>query len=170
MATIKLKRGTRAALDALAASNLIEEGEPYLILNEKRIAVGITSSTYASYLLEEEKGVTNSEVSRISNTFTVDLASPTNHKIITVSVATPFTLTFSNWKPAPSTNMVMVEMVGGGTASGITFPAATKFILPDGTMSNNFNDLQATLNTTESDFFMFWSRDSGSTIFARLMR
>ena len=39
-------RGTRAALNALAASNSIKPGQVYLITDESRLAVGLTASTY----------------------------------------------------------------------------------------------------------------------------
>lgn len=42
-------RGTRSALDTLAAANGLKAGEFYLITDENRIAVGLTTSTYQTY-------------------------------------------------------------------------------------------------------------------------
>lgn len=56
MATIKLKRGTRANLDALAAGGGLIVGEPYLIADEARIAVGTSATTYQAHALEGEGG------------------------------------------------------------------------------------------------------------------
>jgi PHD/YefM family antitoxin component YafN of YafNO toxin-antitoxin module len=44
---IRIKRGTRAQLDAAAGTNALNEAEPYLITDEGRVAVGLNASTYA---------------------------------------------------------------------------------------------------------------------------
>jgi hypothetical protein len=46
MLKIKFKRGTRSQLNTAASSNQLEQGEPYLITDENRIAIGLTASTY----------------------------------------------------------------------------------------------------------------------------
>jgi hypothetical protein len=46
---LKIKRGTRAQLNSGAASNILNLGEPYLISDEGRIAVGTGSNTYADF-------------------------------------------------------------------------------------------------------------------------
>ena len=51
--TIKIKRGTRAQLNAAASANGLQMGEPYLITDEGRLAVGLTVSTYGEYALTE---------------------------------------------------------------------------------------------------------------------
>ncbi len=56
--TIKIKRGTRAQLNAAASANGLATGEPYLITDENRLAIGLTVSTYAEYALAAQ-GVTN---------------------------------------------------------------------------------------------------------------
>ena len=48
---IKVKRGTRAQLNAAASANSLAAGEPYLITDENRLAVGLSVSTYAEYAL-----------------------------------------------------------------------------------------------------------------------
>ena len=55
---IKIKRGTRAQLNAAAAANGLAAGEPYLITDENRLAIGLSASTYAEYALAAQ-GVTN---------------------------------------------------------------------------------------------------------------
>lgn len=49
-------RGTRAALNALAASNSIKPGQVYLITDEGRLAVGLTASTYEVFAKVGEAG------------------------------------------------------------------------------------------------------------------
>lgn len=49
MAQLRIKRGTRAQLDAAAAASQLRQGEPYLITDENRIAVGVSTTTYEVY-------------------------------------------------------------------------------------------------------------------------
>lgn len=51
---LKLKRGTRAQIDAGVTSNLLNLGEPYLITDESRIAVGTGSNTYVTFAKSSE--------------------------------------------------------------------------------------------------------------------
>lgn len=50
MATpIKIKRGTRAQLDTAATNGQLLEGEPYLITDEGRLAVGLGPDSYQAF-------------------------------------------------------------------------------------------------------------------------
>lgn len=57
--TIQIKRGTRAQIEAAKAAGQLRDGEPYLITDEDRLAVGVSSSGYSSFArleeLEDEK-------------------------------------------------------------------------------------------------------------------
>jgi hypothetical protein len=57
MTRIKFKRGTRAQLDAAAAANALDAGEPYLITDEGRIAIGLSASTYEVFAKVSETTV-----------------------------------------------------------------------------------------------------------------
>ena len=46
MALIRFKRGTRAQLDAAATANELSAGEPYLVTDEERVAVGTATNDY----------------------------------------------------------------------------------------------------------------------------
>lgn len=48
-AGIRIKRGTRAQLDAAAVAGNLAAGEPYLITDEGRIALGLSASAYQDY-------------------------------------------------------------------------------------------------------------------------
>lgn len=50
------KRGTRSALNTLAASNGLAAGEIYLISDESRIAIGLSPNTYETYAKQSESG------------------------------------------------------------------------------------------------------------------
>jgi hypothetical protein len=52
--TIQIKRGTRAQIEAAKAAGLLKDGEPYLITDEDRLAVGTNPNGYSSFLKEEE--------------------------------------------------------------------------------------------------------------------
>ena len=50
MNTIQIKRGTRAQIEAAKTSGQLRDGEPYLITDENRLAVGVSSSGYSSFV------------------------------------------------------------------------------------------------------------------------
>lgn len=52
--TIQIKRGTRAQIEAAKAAGQLRDGEPYLITDENRLAVGINPSGYSSFAKIEE--------------------------------------------------------------------------------------------------------------------
>lgn len=56
MPSIKVKRGTRAQLDAAATANQLNQGEPYLITDEDRIAIGLSASSYKDFAKLSEAG------------------------------------------------------------------------------------------------------------------
>ncbi len=57
MASIKVKRGTRAQIDAAAGVNGLAAGEPYLIEDEARLAVGTAANSYQAMAKEGEQSV-----------------------------------------------------------------------------------------------------------------
>lgn len=60
MLSLKVKRGTRSQLDAAASAGKLASGEPYLITDEARLAVGISGTEYAAMArLEETENITN---------------------------------------------------------------------------------------------------------------
>lgn len=56
MPNIQHKRGTRAALDALAASSGLVPWQVYAISDESRLALALTASTYQTFLKTGEAG------------------------------------------------------------------------------------------------------------------
>jgi hypothetical protein len=52
--TIQIKRGTRAQIEAAKAAGQLRDGEPYLITDEDRLAVGVTPNGYSSFAKLEE--------------------------------------------------------------------------------------------------------------------
>lgn len=56
MPSLKIKRGTKSQIEAAASSGLLNIGEPYLITDENRIAVGISTTNYESFAKKNEVG------------------------------------------------------------------------------------------------------------------
>lgn len=54
--TIRLKRGTRAQIDAAATASQLVVGQPLLITDEERLAVATTTNAYVAFLKEGEGG------------------------------------------------------------------------------------------------------------------
>jgi hypothetical protein len=53
---VQHKRGTRAALDGLAAAGSLRAGQLYLISDEQRIAMAVSGSAYQAYARQSEAG------------------------------------------------------------------------------------------------------------------
>ena len=51
---LKIKRGTRTQIDTAGTNNQLIQGEPYLITDEGRFAVGLTSATYSAFAKTSE--------------------------------------------------------------------------------------------------------------------
>lgn len=66
---LKIKRGTRAQIAAAAAANGLKAGEPYLITDEARLAVGLSASTFEEFakLTEASAGGADLDYGRITN-------------------------------------------------------------------------------------------------------
>jgi len=54
MASVQIKRGTRAQIEAAKTANGLLNGEPYLITDESRLAVGTTTNAYSDCAKKSE--------------------------------------------------------------------------------------------------------------------
>lgn len=54
MANVRIKRGTRAQIEAAAAGGALADGEPYLITDEGRIAVGTGTGAFSAMAKQSE--------------------------------------------------------------------------------------------------------------------
>ena len=59
MPSLKIKRGTRAQLNAAASAGQLNAGEPYLITDEERLAIGTSATTYQDFSKSGEGGTFN---------------------------------------------------------------------------------------------------------------
>ncbi len=60
---------------------------------------------------------------------------------------------------------IHLEIVNGGAFPVTWTNTITNWVKANGQITTNFSDLGLTLNTTGSNFFEFWSRDGGNTIY-----
>jgi hypothetical protein len=86
MPSVQIKRGTAAALSALAAGAGLLPGEQYLITDQQRVAVALTTSTFQGLAKLSEVGGF-----ALNATIEVNSATPYTSKFFTASVpgATP---------------------------------------------------------------------------------
>ena len=54
MVTIKIKRATRDQLNSAASAGNLVQGEPYLITDEDKLAVGLSTTTYQEYVADDD--------------------------------------------------------------------------------------------------------------------
>ena len=66
MSSLKIKRGSYAQLVAAATANKLKEGEPYLITDQGRIAVGTSTSTFEVFAKVREANA--AQVAILTNT------------------------------------------------------------------------------------------------------
>lgn len=63
---LKVKRGTRAQLNAAVTANTLNQGEPYLITDENRIAIGTGSNSYEVFAKSSEIQALDADLTAIS--------------------------------------------------------------------------------------------------------
>lgn len=168
MASLRIKRGTRAQLDAAAGSGTLKGGEPYLITDENRFAVGVSTVAYQASAKQGEATPPNRAVialGSVSGATPVNVSSGECHTLSVAAGATA-TLTFSGWGPnATVSDQMLVISVGAG--STINWPAGYKFVGADGTIYTTFAAAQTPLSTSQVNHVVLWTIDGGTTVYVR---
>ena len=100
MPKILNKRGTRANLDTLASANGLSAGEVYLITDENRIAIGLSTNTYEAFAKESSNTFTSTQT--FSGTSTTLAAILTNAAETTTVSATAATGTIAYYTSSQS--------------------------------------------------------------------
>ena len=115
--TIKAKRGTREQLNTAAGSSGLIQGEPYLITDEDRLAVGLSTSTYKGYAKEDELSKVVGINAQTGTTYTLVLTDA--GKLVRCSNANAITLTIpKNSSVAFATGTIIkVEQQGAGVVT-----------------------------------------------------
>lgn len=58
MPGLRIKRGTKSQIDAAASSGLLNAGEPYLVTDQNRLAIGTSTSAYSQAVMTGDIGTT----------------------------------------------------------------------------------------------------------------
>ena len=89
MPKILNKRGTRANLNTLATANGLSAGEVYLITDENKIAIGLSSSTYEAFAKESSNTFTSTQTfSGTSTTLAAVFANAAEKTTVSATAAT----------------------------------------------------------------------------------
>jgi hypothetical protein len=114
MATILNKRGTRANLNALAASNGLNAGEIYLITDENRIAIGLSVNTYEVYAKTSEAGGASTTVTLPQQSSVTPPA--TGNAVLYSKEEAPENLSLNYMMPNGSINQIQKFLCSGVSA------------------------------------------------------
>lgn len=125
---IKLKRGTRDSINGAALGSNLIQGEAFLITDENRLGVGLTSNTYETYAKESEAGLKGTTTA----TLTLTVAGwSANSQTLTVTGVT-----------TTSINLIVIESIVMGTRWGEAKVFAT---------SQSINSITFTCETTPTE-------------------
>lgn len=105
---LKIKRGTRAQLNSAIGSNSLNLGEPYLITDEGRLAIGTGSNTYSDFLKSNESATLDGDLTSISTLTGTGLLRRTGTETYTLDTSTFLTSNQS------------ISLTGDATGSGAT--------------------------------------------------
>ena len=78
------------------------------------------------------------------------------------------TLSITNWPPTGNLGELLVEAVNLAAAGSVNYPTAN-WIKSDGTFAAS-PSLAGVTFTSGTDFILFWTRDAGTTIYAKVVR
>ena len=151
MSSIRVKRGTRAQLDAAAAAGRLKEGEPYLITDEKRLAVGLSSNSYSRFALETTAVATMTATQQSTSTTLANITQlvlpveansiyEINAFVTFKSAATTTGLNIGMLTPNASRNMVEIVVPITSTASATQL----RTIFPNAAVATNAGNVLGT--------------------------
>lgn len=111
---IKIKKGTKTQLDTAATNTQLNQGEPYLITDEGRLAVGLSNASYASF-------AKTSEISNGTLALEIGTAAATN-TTVTIGTGTGFSAnTSSNATYTVRVGPALTALAGAMTGAGTGF-------------------------------------------------
>jgi hypothetical protein len=111
--TLKIKRGSKTQIDTAGTNNQLIQGEPYLITDEGRIAVGLTSATYAAF-------AKTTEVQPLDDDLTAIAALAGTSGFIKKTAANTYVLDTNTYLTAETDTLSAVTGRGASTATAIT--------------------------------------------------
>lgn len=156
MAKIRVKRGTRAALDAAAVAEALAAGEPYLITDEGRLAVGTSAGAYAGMLRQRETLIEQPEYN-IGSLGATPTINPANGNRQRGTLNATATITLST--PAHPTH-VRLRLLNSGAGHAIVWATTVRWV---GGSAPDFDDADAAENVISLDYGATgWIGDGGA--------
>ena len=114
MAILKVKRGTRAQINAAVTGNLLIQGEPFLITDEGRIGIGTGSNTFEAFAKQSEvAGVLDGDLTAIAALTGTGFAKRTG--------TDTWVLDTNTYLTAESDTLSTVTGRGASTSTAVTF-------------------------------------------------
>lgn len=104
----------------------------------------------------------------VSTSTTIDYTNGSMQRWAPTAASNP-TLTINNWPPSGQLGELLIEGVNLGAAGTITFPT-TNWVKIDGTFTTSPSAAGITLQSSGIDFIFLWTRDGGTTIYAKVIR
>jgi hypothetical protein len=102
------------------------------------------------------------------NSNTVSALDYTNGSIQRWAPSGTVTLSVTNWPPSGNLGELFIEGIDLGAAT-ITWPTIN-WITSTGATTTTFGSNGVTLQTSGTDWFLLWTRDSGTTIYGKFVR
>jgi hypothetical protein len=98
-------------------------------------------------------------------------ASASNNAEFVSTIKSDTTLNISGWATVTDKmQRLRWEVINGGAFKTTWGPYNNlKWVKPDGTLTTDFTQLGITWNVSGSNFFEFWTRDSGATVYGRAL-
>jgi len=122
---LKIKRGTKTQIDTAGTNNQLIQGEPYLITDEGRLAVGLTSATYSAFAKTTEVQPLDGDLTAIAAlTGTSGILRKTADNTYSLDTSTYLTgnqtITLSGDVSGSGTTAITVTLASVGTAGTYT--------------------------------------------------
>lgn len=173
--TIKLARGNQGATtqDVLA----VDASGGITIPNTATFSSTVTFNSNATFsdqqvsraMLKDSGTVFVDKGTVSTGTVTLDYAGGSHQRL---QVGGALTLAFSNFAPAGNLSSILVELVNAGSFA-VTFPSIN-WVKADGTFTTNISSYISSIGRTSlqvsgTDFAVIWTRDSGTTLYGKLL-
>jgi hypothetical protein len=155
MVEIVIKRGTRTQIDTAAAASQLKQGEPYLITDEDRLAVGLSTTTYEDYAKVSEVGGGGSQSIEYGTTITAAAnLSRANQNFKTTlfdnASATTLTLLLADWEVG---DWFVIRQFGDGRATIVAQNSNVKLPAWDKTIGKGYDMYIECYSISGSDKF-----------------
>lgn len=104
VASVKIKRGTRAQINTAAGTSGLAAGEPYLITDENRLAVGLGATTYQDFAKASEGKLELISTVNASAASSVEFTLPSGYSSLEIRCGNLHASSVTNLKAQVSTD------------------------------------------------------------------